>query len=237
MTKQQIKKIKIQVNDQEAIVYYHYPTNKDLKGIVLFCHGFPGTTRLEKMAAELNKYGYTLVEINYRGDKESDGKFSFFGSIEDIKTVAKHLRQNYGATPLTALGYSAGGLYLTNIIRKQPQLFDKIVLLNPLLDASFTNTPLMDELWNEAARIIRLRSMKTYKDEMKKMNENYNPISFAKEITIPITIIQSTDDEVLPTDIVKNFYKQLRKPGKLLWIEGAKHDLYGDEPKLIKTLT
>jgi hypothetical protein len=36
----------------------------------------------------LKNSAISLVEINYRGDKKSEGKFSFLGSIKDIRTVA-----------------------------------------------------------------------------------------------------------------------------------------------------
>ena len=118
----------------EDIVYYEYKTDKPMKSIVLFCHGFPGGNRLTIMAKPLNDNGITLEEINYRGDVGCDGQFSFFGSMDDIAALTNHLRQQYANIPITALGFSAGGFYISCLVRKQPNLFDKVVLVNPMLD-------------------------------------------------------------------------------------------------------
>lgn len=220
----------------EKIAYFEYNTSKPLKGIVLFCHGFPGSFRLTTMAKPLNEHGLTLEEINYRGDKESEGMFSFFGSIEDIKILTNHLKQQHPTTPITILGYSAGGFYTCCLVRKQPDLFDKIVLLNPLLDASFTRTPIMEELWEDARLSIRLNDMDFYRNEIDKMNNESNPVTFVKELTPKISIVQSKDDELLPTETVQTFYDNLQNPGELIWIPNAGHGLRGDEPELIKAL-
>ena len=62
---------------------------------MLFCHGFPGSSRLNLLCDNLKNSSISLVEINYRGDKKSEGKFSFLGSIKDIRTVASYLKEKY----------------------------------------------------------------------------------------------------------------------------------------------
>lgn len=222
--------------ENTKIAYFEYPTNKPVKSIVLFCHGFPGSYRLTTMATPLNKHGITLEEINYRGDKESEGTFSFFGSIKDIEVLTLHLKQQYPTVPLTVLGYSAGGFYACCLIREQPNLFDKIILLNPLLDVSFTRTPTMEELWKDARQSIRLNDMDFYGAEIDKMNNEFNPITFVKELTPKINIVQSANDDLLPTETVQSFYNNLQNPGDLAWIPDAGHGLRGDEPELINAL-
>ncbi|MBU0597515.1 lysophospholipase [Patescibacteria group bacterium] len=225
----------IQVNN-ERVAYFEYPTQKELKGIILFCHGFPGTWRLTTMAPQLNEHGYTLEEINYRGDQDSDGAFSFLGSVQDVETLAKHLKQQYPNVPLTALGYSAGGFYVLCSIRKNPDLFDNIVLLNSLLDVSFTQTPIMEDLWADAQQTIRLKDKEFYQAEINKMNELFNPIKFVSELTPRISIIQSASDELLPIEVVKDFFGKLQNPEELIWIPDAGHALRGDEKELINVL-
>ena len=92
--------------------------------------------------------------------------FSFLGSIKDIRTVATHLKEKY-KVPLHALGYSMGGFYVTNIINKEPGIFDHIILLNPVVDtiSLFSNKQLMDQLWEHAKNILSLKPTKDYKEE------------------------------------------------------------------------
>ena len=226
----------LQINN-EKIVYYEYATDKPIKSIVIFCHGFPGGNRLTTMAESLIDSGVLLIEANYRGDEGCEGKFSFFGSMDDIEALTNNLKQQYINVPITALGFSAGGFFLCCIARKQPDLFDKIVLLNPLLDVAFTRTPIMEVLWEEARQSLSLHDMDFYNDEIEKMHQEYNPIIFAPEIIPKINIVQSSNDEVLSPDTVREFYDKLPNPGELVWIKGAGHGLRGDEPEIINTLT
>ena len=61
-----------------------------------------------------------------------------------------------------------GGLYVCNIINKEPHLFDKIVLLNPVVDSMelFSDKLLMDKLWINAKKILSLNTHNAYKKEI-----------------------------------------------------------------------
>ncbi|MDD5040399.1 MAG: alpha/beta hydrolase [Patescibacteria group bacterium] len=225
----------IQVNN-ETVAYFEYPAVKPLKGVVLFCHGFPGGNRLTTMADTLNNLGYTVEEINYCGDQESGGTFSFLESVEDIKQLALHLKKEYAGVPLIALGFSAGGFYLCALVRTQPTLFDKIVLLNPLLDLSFLETPIMAELWDEARQTLRLRDKIFYENEMRQIADECNPVNFVSELQPKISIVQSDGDTVLPPKTAEFFFNSLPNPGIFKWIKDGQHSVSGNEPELIETI-
>ena len=105
-----------------------------------------------------------------------------------------------------------GGFYVTNIINKEPFIFDHIILLNPVVDTMslFSNKQLMDQLWEHAKNILSLKPTKDYKEEIIKVISKLNPLSFAEKLKSKITIIQSTKDEVLPPELAKKFYTSLR---------------------------
>jgi predicted alpha/beta-fold hydrolase len=105
--------------DKAIIICEHNGEIKNAKKILLFCHGFPGSSRLVSLYDNLKNNSISIVEINYRGDKKSEGKFSFLGSIKDIKTASIFLKEKY-KLPLYALGYSMGGFYVSNIIINEP---------------------------------------------------------------------------------------------------------------------
>ena len=90
--------------DRSVIVCEQYGNIKNAKKILLFCHGFPGSSRLVSLFDNLENNSISIVEMNYRGDKKSEGKFSFLGSIKDIKTASNFLKEKY-KLPLYALGY------------------------------------------------------------------------------------------------------------------------------------
>ena len=223
--------------DGSKIIFEHYGNINNAKKIVLFCHGFPGSSRLVRLCDNLKNSAISLVEINYRGDKKSEGKFSFLGSIKDIRTVANHLKEKY-KVPLHALGYSMGGFYVTNIINKDPHIFEKIILLNPVVDilALFSNKSLMEKLWRNAENILSLKTTEDYQEEMKLMIINLNPIEFAKKLKSNITIIQSTKDEVLEPKLARRFYNLLNGKKNYLEVLNKTHELLGDEKELIDSV-
>ena len=223
--------------DGSKIIFEHYDDINNAKKIVLFCHGFPGSSRLVRLCDNLKNSPISLVEINYRGDKKSEGKFSFLGSIKDIRTVANHLKEKY-KVPLHALGYSMGGFYVTNIINKDPHIFEKIILLNPVVDilALFSNKSLMEKLWRNAENILSLKTTEDYQEEMKLMIINLNPIEFAKKLKSNITIIQSTKDEVLEPKLARRFYNLLNGKKNYLEVLNKTHELLGDEKELIDSV-
>jgi esterase/lipase len=231
------KQLSISV-DESVIICEQHGDIKNAKKILLFCHGFPGSSRLLRLYDNLKNNSITIVEINYRGDKKSEGKFSFFGSIKDIKTTANFLRKKY-KVPLIALGYSMGGLYVSNIINNESNVFEKVILLNPVVDsmALFSNKTLMDELWMHAKDILSLNTTETYKKEISRVITDLNPIEFVKELKNNIIIIQSTSDEVLEPKLAKNFYSLLFGTKSYYELPNKTHDLRGDEKDLLDALS
>ena len=223
--------------DGNEIICEQYGDISNAKRILLFCHGFPGSSRLVDLFDNLKNKSISLVEINYRGDKKSEGKFSFLGSIEDIKNVANFLKEKY-KVPLHALGYSMGGLYVSNIINKFPDLFEKVILLNPVVDSMvlFSDMLLMDELWIHAKKILSLKTNKAYKEEISRIISDFNPMGFVEKLKNNIIIVQSTNDEILDPKLAKKFYFLIKGEKRYIEILNKTHDLMGDEKELITLL-
>ena len=223
--------------DGSKIICEQHGDIKNAKKILLFCHGFPGSSRLVRLCDNLKNKPISVVEMNYRGDKKSEGKFSFLGSIKDIKTVASFLKEKY-KVPLHALGYSMGGLYVSNIIKKEPNIFEKVILLNPVVDSklTFSDKPLMDELWKHAKIILSLKLAENYEEEISKIISELNPIGFVEKLKSNVIIIQSTRDEILEPKLAKKFFTLINAKKSYVKIPNKKHDLMGDEKELIDAL-
>ena len=56
--------------DGSKIICEYYGDIKNAKKIMLFCHGFPGSSRLVRLCDNLKTKPISIVEINYRGDKK-----------------------------------------------------------------------------------------------------------------------------------------------------------------------
>ncbi len=215
------------------IVCEHYGHIENPEEILLFCHGFPGSSRLVRLSEWVKAIPVSIVEINYRGDRKSEGKFSFTGSVTDIRTVAGYLKEHY-KIPVHALGYSMGGCYVSNIVNSDPHLFDKVFLVNPVTDtvSLFSNKVLTSELWKQAEAILSLQTPEAYEKELNLVTGVLNPMKFAHKIESNITIVQSTADEVLEPDLAERFYSLLKCKKSFHKVPDGKHDLMGDEKEL-----
>ena len=131
-----------------------------------------------------------------------------------------------------------GGFYVSNIIINDSNVFEKVILLNPVVDSMslFSNKLLMDELWQHAKNILSLKRPETYKDEIARVISDLNPIGFVKKLKNNIIIIQSTNDEVLEPKLAKKFYSLINSKKSYVEMPNKKHDLIGDEKELIDAL-
>lgn len=230
------KELHLQVGDR-TITLEQYGAAQNAEKVVVFCHGFPGTNRLAKLADGLKDKPMMIIEIQYGGDKKSQGKFSFLRSIDDVQRTAEYLKNEYHL-PLSALGYSMGGFYALTVAREHPDLFQKIILLNAVVDthALFANHTLMNKLWKSAANIISLENPEFYEKEIQVVNEQRNPMNFAPELTTPVSLVQSTTDEILSPETAKQFYALLNCPKEYHDIPNGIHDAMGDERQLIQSI-
>lgn len=85
-------------------------------GTVLLLHGFPGTELNLDLARAMQRGGWNVLAIHYRGVWGSPGRFSFSHTIEDARAALGWLRApenvaRYGidTAKIVVLGHSMGG--------------------------------------------------------------------------------------------------------------------------------
>ena len=81
---------------------------------VLLLHGFPGTELNLDLARSIQRAGWTVMAIHYRGVWGAPGQFSFGNTIEDARAALTWLRHpsnadKVDASRLVVLGHSMGG--------------------------------------------------------------------------------------------------------------------------------
>ena len=196
--------------------------------VIIFAHGFPGTNRLLRLIPYLGERRTAWIEVNYRGDKGTRENFSLLGSIEDIIDTTHFVKERFKPSFIYILGYSYGGFCTLNVIKRYPLLYDKVILLNPVLDGEFfKNHPIMPILWNEAKKILSLREEEFYKREIEEIIKNYNPLRFKNQISTKLFLIQSTEDALCPISLAKEFANYTNTT--LIPLPQKPHDLEGDE--------
>ena len=124
----------------------HLP-DAEARAIAVVAHPLPtmgGTmenkvvTTLAKTFAEL---GFTALRFNFRGVGNSEGEFDEGdGEVEDVLSVVRHARQEYGDLPLILSGFSFGGYVQARAAQQlHPQ---RLVLVAPAVGRFAPSTTL-----------------------------------------------------------------------------------------------
>lgn len=226
--------------DWNGLLRFFLPDGNDKpKKMVLFCHGFPGIARLEKLRELLISRGIGWAETRYRGDPNYKGYFNFLAPLVDIVVAAQRVRERFPEACVSVIGYSYGGFCVLNILKFSPNSFDEVILLNPLLDTSFLKTEEMRRLIEDARYVIRIRGYDDHARDIEEISRFNNPKNFVSELelAIPVSLVLSQKDEVLPLSEAMDFYARLKvRNRRLTWIPEAGHELRGDEPELLEAV-
>lgn len=83
---------------------------------VVLIHGFPGDEKNLDLAQAVRRAGWNVVTFNYRGSWGSPGRFSFGGSLQDVRAVLAFVRDpanvrryDIDTSRIILVGHSAGG--------------------------------------------------------------------------------------------------------------------------------
>lgn len=152
------------------------------------------------------KIGLTVFIIDYRGYGKSEGRPTERGTYLDARAAWEYLTGPRKIKPqnIIIFGRSLGGPIAAWLAREvKPGAL--------ILDSTFTSVK------NLAAQIY------PYMPVRKFLRFNYPTIEYLKEITIPVLIIHSSEDDYIPYSHAVRLYNAAKEPKQFLKIEG-KHD-------------
>ncbi|MGB2580406.1 MAG: alpha/beta fold hydrolase [Minisyncoccia bacterium] len=170
-------------------------TKNGAKTIVLL-HGYPADKGdiLPSLAFLNDKYNLFLFDFRYFG--QSEGLYSTAGAKEtdDLVAAIKYLRSR-GNTEIGVFGFSMGGAVALMVASQMPEIKAVIseasyarldLMARELYRLPVINYPLawLTELWAKLFIGININKVA--------------PIDAVKNIQVPILIIHSKDDEVIP---------------------------------------
>ena len=96
---------------------------------VVLLHGFPGVMMNLDTASELQRQGWNVLVINYRGAWGSQGSFSFTHSLEDVRAALQYIKQTEIAKEnridverIALVGHSFGGFLALKAASLEPSI-------------------------------------------------------------------------------------------------------------------
>jgi len=190
------KDVVVRSSDDVRIHGWWLPARGAVRGTVYFLHGNAENISTHiRNVAWLPGEGYQVFLIDYRGFGLSSGTPNLPGALDDVRAGFRFLVDRTSAQnkPVYLLGQSLGasmGLYFAATDPQAKQVLDAVVS-----DAAFTG-------YGDIARAVAARSWLTWAIQLPvawSMIRGYDPIDYvAKVAPVPLLLIHSRDDEVVP---------------------------------------
>ena len=195
--------VRLEVGDGERIHGWWVPAEAD-RGTVLFSHGNAGNIshRMDSIRI-FNSLGMNVLIYDYRGYGESTGRPSEQATYEDIEAVWNYLVGERSIDPgrIVLFGRSLGAAVSAWLAaREEPG--------GLILESTFTSVP---ELGQQIYWWLPVRLLSRI---------DYNTRERLEEISAPVLVVHSPDDEIIPFEHGKRLLDAAGDRGELLELSG-----------------
>jgi uncharacterized protein len=182
---------------------------KDARLSVLFSHGNAGNIshRLEKLKI-LHNLGLNVLMFDYRGYGESEGIPTEKGTYLDAEAAYDHLllQRSVPKNRIVFVGESLGCAVATELAVRHPAAA-------MILESPFTSTIAMGKLvfpWLPVKAIVRYK---------------YDNLEKISRLTLPLLILHSEDDEIVPFAMGQALFAASKSPAKrFVELQGGHND-------------
>ena len=181
------------------------------KGVILFCHGNGGNIGNRVSYLPIFKdLGLATFLFDYRGYGKSEGKPSEEGTYSDVEAAWQYLTQEKQIPPqkIIIYGESLGGAIASYLAQKISQQDGKNSAGGLILASTFTS---ISDRAAELYPFLPIRFLSRF---------SYNSIDRLPSIKIPVLIIHSTDDEIIPFHHGDRNFQAANQPKKLVKLRG-----------------
>ncbi|MCF8056695.1 MAG: alpha/beta hydrolase [Desulfocapsa sp.] len=199
--------VELLTSDKVRLDGWFIPAPKE-RGVILFCHGNAGNIshRLDSLLL-FHKMGYSTFIFDYRGYGRSQGKPSESGTYLDVEAAWRYLTDKRSIAPsrIILFGRSLGAAIATH----QATLHSPGALI---LESSFTSVP---DMAAELYPFLPARLLSRL---------DYNVHQLLQEVSCPVLVVHSRDDEIIPFKHGRALYAAANEPKQFLELRGGHND-------------
>lgn len=162
----------------------------------------------------LPKNGVSVLALDYRGFGASEGKALMPDVLQDIEAAAAWMKQQYPNKELILLGQSIGGALAINFAAQAADKYDISALV---LDAPFTGFPAVAR----SAMSSNIIGWFIWPFTVL-VPSRWDPIKKVADIDLPVLIMHSSKDKVVPYKQGKKLHKRWQKEQpsqQLCWLD------------------
>jgi pimeloyl-ACP methyl ester carboxylesterase len=196
------------------------------KGIILFCHGNGGNISNRTSYLPIFKdLGLSTFLFDYRGYGKSEGQPSEEGTYADVEAAWQYLTQERKIPPqkIIVYGESLGGAIASYIVQTTAQQNSQNSAAGLILASTFTS---ISDRAAELYPFLPIRLLSRF---------NYNSRDRLPNIKIPVLIIHSTDDEIIPFHHGDRNFQVANAPKKLVKLRGNHNEGFLDSLETYRT--
>ncbi|MBD2186986.1 alpha/beta hydrolase [Pseudanabaena mucicola] len=185
--------------------------DKDLigKGVILFCHGNGGniSNRISYLPI-FRELGLSTFVFDYRGYGKSEGNPTEEGTYLDVEAAWQYLTQEKQIPPqkIIIYGESLGGAIASYLAQKISQ--ENIKARGLVLASTFTS---ISDRASELYPFLPIRLLCKF---------TYNSIERLTKIKMPVLVIHSRDDEIIPFAHGDRNFQVANQPKTMVILKG-----------------
>jgi len=179
--------------------------HRDSSRVVLFLHGNAGNiSHRRDSVAIFHRLGLNVLIFDYRGYGNSQGKPSEGGLYADAHAAWQYLVREKGFVPsqITIFGRSLGGAVAGQLAAQvQPGAV--------ILESTFSSArDMANAVFPALSRLVPMRF-------------DFATVERIKQVTSPVLVIHSEEDEIIPFRLGQRVYRAANSPKTLLKIHGG----------------
>ncbi len=196
------------------------------KGVILFCHGNGGNISNRVSYLPIFKdLGLSTFLFDYRGYGKSEGSPNEEGTYADIEAAWQYLTQERKISPkkIIIYGESLGGAIASYIAQTNSQQDSQNFAAGLILASTFTS---ISDRASELYPFLPIRLLSRF---------SYNSVERLPNIKIPILIIHSVDDEIIPIQHGERNFQVANAPKRLVKLRGDHNGGFLDSLEIYRT--
>lgn len=178
------------------------------RGAVLVSHGNAGSIELRiELAQAYLALGWSVLLYDYRGYGKSTGSPSEQGTYRDAEAAYEHLTKVEGlpAERIVLHGESLGAAVALELARRRP-------CAAVIAESAFSSLP---DVGASAYPFLPVRLLARFR---------YDNLAKVAELGVPLLLIHSPADEIVPVAHGRRLFEAAREPKRLLLTEGGHND-------------
>jgi fermentation-respiration switch protein FrsA (DUF1100 family) len=194
-------------SDGTGLFAWYIPA-EDARGTVLFCHGNAGNVshRIESIRI-FNRLSLNVFIFDYRGYGRSEGSVSEQGTYRDVEGAWRYLVEEKGVpgSGIIIFGRSLGGAVAAWIAQNR-----NVKAL--IVESAFTS---IADIGAELYPFLPVRRLVRYR---------YTTIEYLEQVTCPVLIVHSIDDEMIPFEHARRLFDAAGEPKEMLELRGTHNE-------------